>query len=370
MPIRVMVPSMPTADDLLPYLRAIDKSKIYCNNGPLVRGLEQRALARQWSISGLNQKTHGACAVSSGTSALELSLRSLGLLAGSQVAVPHLTFRATAQAIVNAGLRPVYLDVDPYHFHMHPSDVPEGVDVAVPVAAYGAPVATAEWENWVRRYPERRVVMDCAGALGNQWVSYDAGVLTCFSLHATKFIGAGEGGLVVGPKESVDKVRQLSSFGDARGATNNRMSEYHAVVALASMDRALEKSARLDEVDGWYRDWLSRLGPDVVLLRRGLSGNATSLLVVALPDDGADCPVNDRVAALLRDQGVETRMWYRPFPQEMASLSDGGQLPLVARVASRTHLGLPFHCDLDEASVRYVCERLSDTLAAIRFCNN
>lgn len=362
--IRVLVPDMPTADELLPYLREIDREKSYSNGGPLVEALEAEALA----ASGLSPRDHAACAVSSGTAALELALMALGLPAGAEVAVPALTFRATAQAVVSAGLRPVYCDVDPALFQLQPSAVPEGVDVALPVAAYGRALPVELWEAWASRYPERRVVMDCAGAMGNQQAPLYHNVVACFSLHATKFVGAGEGGLIVCGRRLAYAVRQLASFGDVRGASNRRMSEYHAAVALASLRRATKKAEALDALAEKYAAALAAACPEVAVLRPRRLASRSSLLVVALPL--AEKPnwapaANGLASAFMRKSGVETRLWYRPFPQELASLGSPHEMPRHTAEASRSHLGLPFHTAMSERDVPRACDALAAALRKI-----
>ena len=97
-----MMPSLPTADDLLPYLRRIDANRWYSNFGPLVGEFEARIAA---SFAGA-----GDChvvSVSSCTAGIELALRALSLPAGAPILVPALTFIATASAVRCAGLSPV-----------------------------------------------------------------------------------------------------------------------------------------------------------------------------------------------------------------------------------------------------------------------
>jgi dTDP-4-amino-4,6-dideoxygalactose transaminase len=92
--IRVLIPSMPTADELLPFLREIDERKVYVNGGPLVRRLEAED-------RGLDESP--CTVVSNGTLSLELALRAMNLPQGCGVLVPAVTYVASAQAIVNAG---------------------------------------------------------------------------------------------------------------------------------------------------------------------------------------------------------------------------------------------------------------------------
>jgi len=103
--IPLMMPSLPTARELLPYLERIDAARWYSNFGPLVSEFEARIAASFASA--------GPCRVvslSSCTAGIELALRALALPAGAPILVPALTFIATASAVRCAGLSPVSAD--------------------------------------------------------------------------------------------------------------------------------------------------------------------------------------------------------------------------------------------------------------------
>mgnify|MGYP003393897224 CR=1 FL=1 len=236
--IRVLVPDMPTAEDLLPYLELIDKKRVYSNIGPMVVELEE-TLAK---ITGAP-----VAVMSNGTLAIELALKSLYLRPQSPVLCPAFTFVATGQAIANAGLRPVLCDVDlDAAWQMtpeiaaravHDSHLP--ISAIVPVAPFGAPVDADAWSALSRELGIP-VVVDAAGALTTQVLPDDPWMVVAYSLHATKFIGAGEGGAVSTKNEVLmRRIRELLNFGP--GGTNAKMSEYHAAVALASLVRAGKK---------------------------------------------------------------------------------------------------------------------------------
>ena len=97
MPLKVLVPDVPTADEILPYLRRIDGAQWYSNGGPLVRELEERM---------------GGVAVSSATLGLELAAQCL-FDRRKRVRLPAFTFAATATAVMRAGFEPILCDVGP-----------------------------------------------------------------------------------------------------------------------------------------------------------------------------------------------------------------------------------------------------------------
>ena len=99
-------PMLPTAQAVAPYLEAIDQSGWYSNFGPMTRGLEQRLAER------LGPGAHVTTG-SNATQLITLTLQAMGLAAGSLCIVPSWTFVATAHAVIQAGLLPWFVDVDP-----------------------------------------------------------------------------------------------------------------------------------------------------------------------------------------------------------------------------------------------------------------
>ena len=333
--IKLMIPDMPTADELLPFLRQIDEVKQYSNRGPLVRQLE----------ADMNYVVGAPCVTATNaTVALELALRSLDLPSGAECAVPAFTFAATGRAIANAGLFPVLCDVDATTWQLTPDRVPKGVDVVVPVAPFGDPVNQHEWSRFadIRGTP---VVVDAAGALLGEDVA--PGVDAVFSLHATKFIGAGEGGIFASTEAArVDRVRQMTAFGI--GGTNAKLSEYHAAVTLASMSpaRLSRKLAATQRVADCYRKHFPHMR---------VRHDSTIAPLLLTPDVPAP-----EVVKWLAAERVEAKQWYRPFLNEFWPVPG---LPVTTMLRDRM-IGLPFHTGLTDADVDLVCGLLKKWGAA------
>lgn len=331
--IKLMIPDMPTAEELLPYLQRIDAAAIYSNRGPLVNELE----ADLTRMIGAPCVTASSC-----TTALELALRSLQLPRGSLVAVPAFTFAATGRAVESAGLQLALCNVDPTTWALHPGLVPHGVRAVVPVAPFGAPIEHEEWARFsvVRGIP---VIIDAAGGLLAQDVC--SRVDAVYSLHATKFVGAGEGGVFASTNPArVEAVRNLTMFGD--GGTNAKMSEYHAAVALAAMQpsRIHRKQRETMRVVQHYRSHC--------LMRARVDSTIGALL---LPE-GARARI---VVGKLHEAGIEAKQWYRPFLDEDDFPTAG---PATDQLRQRL-IGLPFHTRLTNAEIDTVCEELKKALA-------
>lgn len=361
--IPLLVPTMPDADALLPWLRRIDEQRWYTNFGPLSREFEERLLQTCALPQG------HAVALANATVALELLLQAYALPAGARVLLPALTFVATATAVRRAGLTPLIADVDPRAWSLTPELARQAlddgpIDAVLTVATFGRAQDPAAWDEFARS-TGLPVAIDAAGAYGNQRAAARADVV--FSFHATKALGAGEGGALLSTDaQRVATVRRLANFGiDTRCGdlvelgTNGKLSEYHAAVALASLGAWEGWAARRRELHARYRAALGATCPGVQWQEGGETG-VYPLLAIALPG-GADA---GRVAARLAAQGIETRRWYCPPLHRHPALREApraGSLATADDLGTRL-LGLPFFLGLQPAQVERICAALADAL--------
>jgi dTDP-4-amino-4,6-dideoxygalactose transaminase len=166
-------------------------------------------------------------------SALELGLQALGVGRGMRVLLPALTFPATALAVMRCGAVPVFGDVCPRRWTLTPAIAVAALerelfDLVMPVATFGQSLPHGDWDQFVAS-TKVPVLADAAAALGVQAIGRL--VHWTFSLHATKPMGIGEGGLFVSADAAVtERVRRLANFGfDAgivrlEGGTNAKLS--------------------------------------------------------------------------------------------------------------------------------------------------
>jgi len=362
--IHCLIPDLPKAAELMPWLARIDENRWYTNNGPLVRELEQQ-LCR--FIEGCDDG--GCVTLSSGMSALELGLQAMGIGPGQRVLLPALTFPATAQAVARCGAVPVLADVCPERWMLTPAlaraaITRQRVDLVMPVAAFGMPLPPVEWDTFVEDTGVA-VLADAAAALGTQAIGRR--VHWAFSMHATKPMGIGEGGLFVSPDRALaEAVRRAANFSfDARvvrsaQATNAKLSEYAAAVGLAQLGRWTHLLACRRTVFERYRIALAELPG--VRLQSGSPEAPPATLCVRLPIDAAV------VATALGAAGIETRRWYLPPLYEHPAFRDlrrcgpDGRLPITESLAT-TLLGLPFHTRLADDDVSRVVAALAAQLS-------
>ena len=363
-PIRVLVPDLPEADELLPYLRRIDERRWYTNGGPLVGDLES-ALA---SLVGADREPPLCVTTSSGTAALELAIDALALPRGTRVLVPAYTFPATANAVIRSGHVPVLSDVCADHWTLTPELARAQIErddcgAVLPVAVFGCPMPVAQWDA-LSDASGVPVLIDAAAGLGT--VGAGERVVVAYSLHATKPLGIGEGGVIATRDRALaTQVRRAINHGFESGrvmlpGSNARLSEYAAAVGLAQIARWPTLLARRCTIWQHYRDALARLPS--LSVQHGFGNQPPAVLMVTTDRDAG------AVAAALHADGIETRRWYYPPLHEhpayaaLPRASAGGTdpLPNVDRLA-RHAIGLPFHTHLTDLEV----DRVVDALGAM-----
>jgi dTDP-4-amino-4,6-dideoxygalactose transaminase len=346
-------PMLPSAERLAPYLRRIDETRIYSNFGPLAVSLEQR-LAAHYGLSDATVVT-----VANATLGLCLALSAQNPRPGALCIIPAWTFVATAHAAVLAGLTPFFVDVDPRSWTLDPASVREAmarapgeVGAVMPVVPFGRPLDVAAWDDF-RATTGLPVVIDAAAGFDTL---VPGATPTVVSLHATKVLGAGEGGFVVSRDRSlIQTIRAKSNFGfqgtrEARtSAVNAKLSEYHAAVAHAGLDEWPQTRAQWMAAAEAYGQ---EFALSAVRFQDGFGRSwVTSTCVI---DAGA---VASDIEAMLGDASVATRRWWRNGAHTHAATRKfpHGSLPVTEQLAGTT-IAIPFFRDIDTGQVRRIGE--------------
>jgi dTDP-4-amino-4,6-dideoxygalactose transaminase len=320
-----------------------------------------------------------AVAVSSGTAALEIALRSLGV-EGREVVVPANTFFATAAAVMHAGGAPRFADVAPDTLALSLATTEAALTdatVGVIVVHIGG-LVTPEVEA-IRELCDQRnlfLLEDAAHAHGaglNGRPAGTFGVAAGFSFYPTKVITSGEGGMVLTADERLrDEARIYRDQGKAafvggahvRLGAAWRMSELHAAVGLVHLRRLDEFVATRRRVAARYDAALRDVdGITPLVPPRGCEHSYYKY--PALLDAGID---REAVRARLReDHGVALsgEVYARPLQHEpVFSGVAHGPLPVAEDVCAR-HVCLPVHSDMSDAEADIVVDALTATLESL-----
>lgn len=383
---RYLVPDLPSTEDLLPYLRRLDEVRWYSNFGPLVREFEERLQSLLSDRDEFPDKGDiFLTTLVSGYHALEVALRLFGIGPGKRVLVPAITFSACPLAVLHTGAQPLLAEVDPNTWCLTPKIAKAAaehaqVDAVMPVAVYGVPVPASEWDEFSgdTGIP---VIMDAAAALHTQHLPQ--GGLVAYSLHATKPFGVGEGGVLAArDPEAIAKARIYSNFGmvDRIGrfdGANAKMSEYHAAVGLAQLDRLDAIRAKRKRLLDLYIECLDPLS-GFASVQPGIESAVVSHLMLMLKS-----PQVDKVIAGARQTKVSFHrtylppLYHQPYFESLpvidahgvilrgdaSSVKKSAHMPICERLGASL-IGVPFHPFMQEADVMDVVNALAATLCA------
>jgi dTDP-4-amino-4,6-dideoxygalactose transaminase len=328
-----------------------------------------------------------AITVSSGTAALHLAMRAVGVGPGDEVIVPAFTFVASAAAARYVGAEPVLCDVvSPQRFNIDPADVVRRLTprtravVAVHFCGYTADVLA------LRELCDEHglaLVEDCAQAIGARVGDGDrrvgtVGELGAFSFFSKKQLCVGEGGMVTtASDELAERVRLLrshaltsSTWDRHRGhdpaydvvdvGFNYRLDEPRAALGMSRLGRLEQSIEARRALVRAYRERLADV--DGVTLAFG-DDDVEQSSHFAFAVLFADRDVRDRVRARLSDDGVQTT-WYPALHRftDYAAAAPADGLPAATEAADR-HCALPLSPTMDIDAVEIVVEAVRRALA-------
>lgn len=306
-----------------------------------------------------------AVGVGSGTDAITIALRSVGVAAGDKVVVPANAGVPPVAAVVAAGAVPVFCEVDRRTHGLDPGALSSATARAVLVVhLYGQPAGV---DRIVQQAHTRgmKVVEDCAQAHGATVNGKKVGTFgdaAAFSFYPTKNLGAlGDGGAILTSDPEVARTaKRLRMY----GWRDRYISQEHSTVSRLNELQAALLSVKLSHLDSWN----TRRRALAARYRAGLDG-----VVELLPPDGVFHLFVIRTAhraalqAWLRERGIATDVHY-PLPAHLqkpyAHYGGGaGSLPMTERLANEV-LSLPLYPELAEDDVDYVAEQVRAFVSA------
>ena len=333
------------------------------NGGPLHHRLERE-------VGTLLGSPATTALTSSGTTALMLLLALHRLPVGSEVVTTPGSFAATARAIEWMGLRPVFADVDPQTWCLDPDAVEEAISprtgAILGVHLFGV-VGDHVGIDRVAQEHGIPVLYDAAHAFGVEVDGVGVGLLgagSAFSLHATKLMHTGEGGVVTSPRpDDQAELGRLRNFGRVAGAPvdagiNGKLPETSAALGLAVLPRLQAERDARRRLRAAY-DEIMRSRDDVTTQDR-LPGTTPSELFypVRLP-----VARKNELARLLRRRGIHARselpLLCGPGTRHPDAVIVAGRPRAVAADIADEVLALPMHGRVTDEHVEIVAEAMA-----------
>lgn len=314
-------------------------------------------------------------ATTSATTALHLALTALGIKRGDEVLVADFTFPATANVVVQAGAKPILVDIDLDTFNINLEDLEKKITkktkAIMPVDAFGCPVDMKRILRIAKKY-KLKIIEDAACALGAEYYKRKCGALAdvaCFSFHPRKSITTGEGGMIVANSTALaQKIELLRNHGGEvsksvpyfifkEAGFNYRMSELQAALGVVQMKRIEQIIAKRREIAAIYNKKLASF--DFLQTPKDPSyGKSNFQSYVVLLDRKIN---RNKVIKRMKERGIETTigtyaLHNQPFFIKSYGYKAGG-LPNSFR-AFRQALTLPLHNALSSRQIDYIVDSL------------
>ena len=318
---------------------------------------------------------HAIC-VGSGTEALHLILRGLGIGAGDEVITVANTFIATALAISHAGATPVLVDCKLEDYLIGPAAVEAAITprtkAIIPVHLYGQPANMAPLAEIARRH-SLVLIEDAAQAHGatiaDSQVCGSLGAAAGFSFYPGKNLGAfGDAGAITTNDDALaDKLRRLRNLGgivkyrhDVKGFNSRLDTLQAAILSVKLRHLSIWNDARRN-VAGWYRDALAEYKGIVIPVPASWTSRHNYHLFVVRLLEGR----RDKVVEAMKSLGIQTVVHYPvPIHRQFAYMDLGlkdGAFP-AAETAASSVLSLPMFPEMTHDQVAQVAEALFSAL--------
>jgi dTDP-4-amino-4,6-dideoxygalactose transaminase len=320
-------------------------------------------------------------AVNSGTAAIHAALLAAHIQPGDEVLLPSFTFVATANAVVAARAKPVFVDIDRRDYTIDITDLKDKLTsktkAVLPVHLYGHPCDMAGLGEIASKY-SIAIIEDACQSLGSTYRKKQTGtfgLMGCFSLYASKVLTSGEGGAVATDSDDMaERLKMIRNHGMVEGydtrimGLNMRMPELCAAIAKVQMSKLQTMLERRRKNARMLSDQLA-------------NSNAVSRGLLQLPAEDEKKTFNwylytvafnnnsnhsrDQIKQKLFDAGIGATVYYNPPVHKTPYYEKivGNESLPNTNWAARQVLSLPAHPLLTAEDVRYIGDSLLKVLA-------
>lgn len=318
--------------------------------------------------------TKYAIGLNSGTDALFLSLKALGVGPGDEVITTPFTFIATAEVIADLGAKPIFVDIQPGTFNIDPSKIKKKLTkktkAILPVHLFGQITDMTEIMKIARKY-KLSVIEDAAQAIGAVYEGKKAGAIGdagCFSFYPTKNLGAyGDGGmLTTNNKKMAEEIRLLRNHGSSPKekylnlvfGSNSRLDAIQAAILRVKLKHLKRWSQRRLEKAIYYTAFLSKISdivPPHIAPHRSHIFHQYTIRVKS--------GKRDKLKKYLKERGIPAMVYY-PLPLHLQPAFKylrykKGDFP-EAEKASREVLSIPIYPELSQKEQNFIIKKIKE----------
>ncbi|MCG2722567.1 MAG: DegT/DnrJ/EryC1/StrS family aminotransferase [Thermodesulfovibrionales bacterium] len=329
-------------------------------------------------------KVRHTVGVTSCTAALHLSLLALGIGRGHEVLTTPMSFCATSNAVLHAGAKPVFVDVEEetgnINAELIEASITENTKAIIPVHLYGQMCDMKRIQAVAAKY-KLKIIEDAAHAIESERDTIRVGQVSncaCFSFYATKNITSGEGGAITTHEKALDdSLKMLRLHGIDKGAADRYTGRYRhwdmpvlgwkynmdniqASLLIGQLARIEELWLKRNSLHKFYREELSPVRDISLLKTFSGSRHAIHLFTVLVPSRKRDA-----LLWRLQDRGIGVAVNYRPI-HLLKYYRDAfgyrkGDYPVAEEIGKRT-ISLPLYPSLRKSDVRYIVKALKEEL--------
>ena len=322
-----------------------------------------------------------AISLPSCTSAIHLSLLSLGVGAGDEVIVPDLTWIASSAPISYVGATPVFADVDEKTWCLSAKSfeqlISDKTKAVIPVELYGnMPNMDSICE--VAKRHKIVVIEDAAEAIGSEYMRRKAGSFGdtgVFSFHGSKTLTTGEGGMLVTDREDIyQRALFLRDHGRKPGdkmfcntevAYKYKMTSMQAALGLAQLERINDLVERKRKIFSWYKSELGDI-PGITLNYEAPETKNTYWMVTVVIDEKFGIK-KEELMVLMSERDIDCRPFFYPLSSipaycDLEQAKQARQRNKIAYKISPYGINLPCGMNMTEEKVGYVCDVLKSVL--------
>ena len=323
-------------------------------------------------------------ATSSCTTALHIALLAMGIKKGDEVILPSFTFIATANSVLYAGAKPVFVDIDEKTYNIDPERIEEKINnntkLILPVHQIGLPADIDKMNKIANKY-NLKVLEDAACSLGSNYKGKMIGSIntTCFSFHPRKSITTGEGGMIVTNDENVEKIAKiLRSHGASTSdldrhnskeisfekydnlGYNYRMTDIQASIGVEQFKKLDYILKKRRELAHRYNDLLKNL--DSVVIPFVPEGYTHTYQSYMLKLNNPNIK-REKLMQKLLEGGVSTRRGIMTIHREPYYIKNFGHvnLPITEKVSDLTII-IPLFVEMTEEQQDYIVKNIKEIL--------
>ena len=314
-----------------------------------------------------------ACAVTSGTTALYVGLKALGITRGDEVIVPDLTFVASPNSIEAVGAKPVLIDIERNSLNLDLKKIKKVITkrtkAIMPVDFNGRGVDIKNISELANQH-NLSLIEDAAHGLGCFYGKKHVGTMSdigIFSFSTPKIITTGQGGMIVtNNKKLYEKCKAVKDFGRKPNTKRNmrlafehptigynfKFTEFQAAIGIAQMRKLRKRMAMKKKMFRIYEELLSKIS-SVNFIKTDLD-KTTPWMVDILVDSRK---TRDDMIKYLEKNYIETRIFYPPIHRLSPYKRQDIKFKITSEISDRG-IWLPSSVTLNEKNVEYVCKKI------------